>query len=293
MKIICALLLCFIHYYSFSQCIANAGNDTTVCPTNGNLLVLGGNPAASNGTPPYTYKWECSYKEPGTNRIFTASHFLNDTTLANPILAKNLWESGYNTFYLTVTDHHNICRDTVQIGIINSKWICTMDDKIAYINRGDSLKLYKSCYFMLDTMADTAVHYTWSPSAGLSDPTDVYTWARPDTSTLYTLTITNVHGCTLEDNFRVFVRNVGIEQASKTMFSLYPNPANHKEVSIQYYGNNMRLKLYDIWGRLLHTEILPDGQHSHLLMLPALPNGLYTAVLYNEDSYAARKLIIK
>ncbi len=290
MKIIWTLLFCLMNYYSFSQCIANAGQDTVLCEVD--TYTLGGNPTASQGTPPYTYKWECTYKIPGTQIVFTASDFLNDITVANPVL-KEGWGTGYYlTFYLTVTDYYNnTCRDSIRIGISN--WLCTADDKIAYINRGDSLKLYKSCYFMLDTMADTAVNYTWSPSTGLSDPTDVYTWAKPDTSTLYTLTITNMHGCTLEDNFRVFVKNVGIEQASKTAFSLYPNPAHDEEVSILYHGNNMSLKLYDIWGRLLHTEILPDGQHSHMLTLPALPKGIYTAILYNERIQAVQKLIIR
>lgn len=50
------LLLALVQFHTATaQLVANAGNDTTVC--SGATVILGGNPTASGGTPPYSYTW--------------------------------------------------------------------------------------------------------------------------------------------------------------------------------------------------------------------------------------------
>ncbi len=59
LSIITAILLLFFSFEkAAAQLIANAGNDTTVC--SGVPVILGGNPTASGGTPPYNYEWNNS-----------------------------------------------------------------------------------------------------------------------------------------------------------------------------------------------------------------------------------------
>jgi hypothetical protein len=53
------LLVALFHFNNTAaQLVVNAGNDTTVC--SGATVILGGNPTASGGTPPYQYLWSNS-----------------------------------------------------------------------------------------------------------------------------------------------------------------------------------------------------------------------------------------
>ena len=47
--------------------------------------------------------------------------------------------------------------------------------------------------------------YEWSPATGLSDPTVADPLAFPTTTTTYTLTVTNEHGCTATDEVTINV----------------------------------------------------------------------------------------
>ncbi|MCH8904635.1 MAG: hypothetical protein IIA45_12055, partial [Bacteroidetes bacterium] len=116
--------------FSHAQCVAEAGNDTALCASfELDTFYLGGSPTVSGGAPPYTFDWSCTYYfGPLT---FTASDFLDDTTLANPQLLQPA--DSLITFHLVVTDNlGNICQDTVSIRF--SFWLWTLDDKIAGIH---------------------------------------------------------------------------------------------------------------------------------------------------------------
>jgi hypothetical protein len=70
---------------SFSQVVADAGNDTIICA--GMAVQIGGNPTASGGTLGYTYNWS-----PATG--------LSSTSIPNPMASP----SGSTVYYVTVTD---------------------------------------------------------------------------------------------------------------------------------------------------------------------------------------------
>src|SRR5690606_18151370 len=78
--------------------IADAGADQILCSTYSNN-VLGGNPSAKFGVPPFTYSWT-----PTTN--------LDDATASNPVLTTAL--TNNITYTLQVTDS-NGCTGTDQI----------------------------------------------------------------------------------------------------------------------------------------------------------------------------------
>ena len=83
-----------VRVYSRDLPKANAGDDLTIC--DGESIVIGGVPAATGGTGPYTYSWG-----PATD--------LNSTTVANPTASPTT-----TTFYtLTVTDIYGCVDDSI------------------------------------------------------------------------------------------------------------------------------------------------------------------------------------
>lgn len=50
--------------------------------------------------------------------------------------------------------------------------------------------------------------YSWSPAAGLSCADCPDPWAQPDTSTTYTLTVTDTYGCSTQDSITIMVEDI-------------------------------------------------------------------------------------
>ncbi len=86
-SITCLLLLILISKQISGQLQANAGNDTILCSSPWDTVKIGGKPAAWGGEEPYTYIWSTHVKTGSQN--WGASHFLDDTTKANPKLVNS------------------------------------------------------------------------------------------------------------------------------------------------------------------------------------------------------------
>lgn len=257
---------------SNAQCIANAGIDTALCsffqtPT----TILGGNPTATGGLPPYTYEWSSSYDYfIGT---WNASDWLDDTTAANPVLTDGSADSL--AFYLKVTDSlGNACFDTVVVWF--SRFAVSLDTKIKYMEQGDSVQLYVSVYGGLHPN-----EYLWSPGAGLADSTDPYTMASPDTTTFYNLTLTDSIGCQITDIFYVYVWPLGVEQqASNQSFTLFPNPTTG---IITIKGTEGPVQVLNVFGQVvLHSSETE-------LDLSTYPRGVY----FVRTEEGTRKIVLQ
>jgi hypothetical protein len=204
------------------QLTVNAGIDTIFCSGSGDLK-LGGNPTASGGVEPYTYKWELLPVYAHDQRIW-AYWLINDSTSANPSL-KSLGYSRLNdtvTFVLTVTDaDFDSKTDSIKIIISNITWRYLMYYGPT-INQGDSVQLTPSNIYN----GIPPFSYQWTPETGLSDPYIRNPYARPDTSTRYTCIVTDAIGCSADDSNDVFVIPTGIPHLYEQKYSsiIFPNP---------------------------------------------------------------------
>jgi len=200
-------ILCFlvvqgilVSCYSVSaQLKVDAGNDVIVCSGDEYENVqLGGSPVASGGVEPYIYTWSgkhFDFKYPaGIPSWIYASDILDDTTKSNPVIKE--WRNvsdEWTTYYLKVEDASgNIQYDSVKIikSFFLVKTIYILPDTIY---RGDSVQFFGDIYFESNFLP--IVEYTFSPSHGLSDSTDIFGWAKPDTSITYYLEAVNSAGC--------------------------------------------------------------------------------------------------
>lgn len=253
-----SILLLIFSIHGYAQCTADAGPDKIFCVPEWGLEPeqLGGDPAASNGAEPYSYTWETSYTmDFGDNSLnYTASDFLNDTTLANPIVT-NAFEFPL-VFKLTVTDDlGQTCTDSVEARF--SIPVQNLGQIYLEINAGDSVQLSETNI----VTNYPPFEYFWQPSHGLTDNEGLGVWAKPDSSISYYTAIIDSAGCYYEGGnyFIITVLPVGIQEMveQRTTLNCYPNPMS-KEAVIEVQNapaGKLEYELLDASGRQIwHQE---------------------------------------
>ncbi|MDX2284607.1 MAG: PKD domain-containing protein [Bacteroidia bacterium] len=157
-----------------------AGRDTAFCEGGGGVQL---NVTPIGGVQPYYYQWYCD--NPG-NCGFTSGNSNIADPIANP--------TETTTYYVQVTDF-NGC--TSEIDDITVKV-----DKLPIVDAGPdqaicegSLGTGLQCTIVNAQEAPGPYTYTWFPSAGLSSANSPNPFARPDTTTIYTVIVTAGNGC--------------------------------------------------------------------------------------------------
>jgi len=173
-------------YTSIPPLSADAGPDRTIV-AEGSATLEG---SASDGTPPYSYSWS-----PTTG--------LDDPTEAQPTASP----ASTTTYTLTVTDDRGqTADDLVTVTVLPLVAAEAGPDKT--IAAGDGV--------MLDGSASGGVPpyvYSWSPTTGLSDASASQPIASPESTTTYTLTVTDDYGQTDTDTVMVMVATAVVAQA--------------------------------------------------------------------------------
>ncbi len=170
--------------------LVNAGQDTVVCA--GQSAYIGLPP--TNG---YTYQWQ-----PVTG--------LNNATLSRPLF------TGTNTGTTPITLPYILSTNRIA---------CTTNDTVNITVRpvpvvdADSNKNIGSCptaanAILNGTAAGEAPFiYSWTAPAGLSNPNISNPVADPSVTTTYTLTVTDVFGCSASDDVQVMVHPLPTAEA--------------------------------------------------------------------------------
>lgn len=179
----------------YGEClIVDAGKDTTYCTAqNINSLILGTTSKIANGKPPFKYAWECTYRL-SDKLIFSASDFLNDTSLQSPVFKDIPVDQDWLKFTLTVTDsENNFAMDSLFVRFSRFAYLTGGGQSRFYIEKGDSILL---------TFPNSGIgggieplSYYWRPKTFLSDPNSLVTWCKPDSSIQYEAFAIDSCGC--------------------------------------------------------------------------------------------------
>lgn len=194
---------CYLSRDIFTQANAqlkvDAGNDIVLCfwDSSSSTAQLGGHPTASGGVEPYKFTWSGKLKYhhgPNESWWVYASYFLNDTTISNPTFKRGKILYDWPVFQLKVEDAAgNVQYDSVRI-TDGSILILNIYTVPITIKRGDSVQFFGDRYFY-ENYKFIPFKLSLTPTYGLTDPSNLYTWAKPDTSTTYYLQAVNTVGC--------------------------------------------------------------------------------------------------
>lgn len=163
--------------------VVDAGTNVSFCEGTGGaqLQALLTNP----GSPPYYYTWWCdsSYTFCGLDSIY------DDDPIALP--DSSTW------YYVQVTDNVG-CQSN-----LDSVWVEVLPRPV--VNAGPDVYICPDSApgATLNPMISGAsgpYSLTWSPGVGLNDSTLLNPYARPDTTTIYTLIATGANGCESDPN---------------------------------------------------------------------------------------------
>jgi hypothetical protein len=281
MKLLLQCLLIFaIPINTWSQCIANAGKDTTFCESNGYTITS----TVTGGKAPYTYTWETLYNDLTGN--YTASTFLDDTTLQKPKI-KDLPPTIWQKFYLTVNDADGkVCKDSVLIR--NSKFVSLLSTKVIYSNGKDSVTLTGE-----NTVGGGIPPLTFIeiyPNEFISDKYNPYTKCKPPISKNYYSIYKDSVGCI--DTSSVYEIRIDStlsisHQHLHNAFSVYPNPANSSLFINSSGYDEIYFKLINQEGKQIHTGTV----NNTAINIETIPAGIYLLTLYTNQQFLITKKI--
>ena len=283
-----------------AQLTVDAGNDLIVCCCTENegeeTMQLGACPVAKGGVEPYTYTWSGKYygQQPDKDpRWIYASDVLNDTTVSNPIFKNKLVpENGWIKIYLKVEDAQGSVKfDSVKIKRSEFAVVLLpyMPPDTIYV--GDSIQ-FKGSFW--NSNFKPLVEHRFFPPHGLNDPADVYTWAKPDTTTTYYLQATNSVGCV---SSKVKYKKIVVIDTTSVSSALTAQP----ESTCYFTGGNLiierrqtdtpfHLVITNLKGQIIYKDIHYQSSLT-LSDLKLKSNGLYIITLDDGKHKESFKLI--
>ncbi len=131
--------------------------------------------------------------------------------------------------------------------------------------------------------------FAWSDVTGLplstSNPlTGIGTGA-------YNMVITDDHTCTYSYTFNI-TDCVGLEELSQASINVFPNPSNGSFAFSHEALQNASWSLYDISGKLIHSERITSGSTSTFVNIN-VPSGIYSLRIIAEDMQLQKSVIVE
>ncbi|MEM7036376.1 MAG: PKD domain-containing protein, partial [Bacteroidota bacterium] len=161
-----------------SEFEADAGPPTSFCEGTGGAQLMAG--AINGGTSPYYYTWWCD----STNTFCGLDSMFDNDPIANP--TQTTW------YYLQVQDSRGCLSN------IDSVLVEVLPVPIADAGADVGICQPPAPGVVLNgsfTNAPGPFTYYWIPGTGLNDSTLLNPYARPDTTTIYTLVGLSANGC--------------------------------------------------------------------------------------------------
>ena len=267
---ITSILLFFISSGLLAQCIADAGNDTSICRSDllvNEAIIIGGSPAATGGVPPYQYNWSAGPISIQLG-IHKAEWLFADSTAANPSVFE-IYEKSFD-FILTVTDSTGAtCSDTIVVEFCGAppNLFPHENNILAVLEQGDSL-IIGTDHFPTEPPSPPHDIYcgninfvSWHFNAGsIQDPNSYNTVIYPDSSGYLWSEIVDDAGCVHKNHeYSVRVYPVGIEEktAEKNVLTVFPNPVGSAGLHLSAEVNlNGKLQVFNSVGSLVSEQQL-------------------------------------
>lgn len=277
--IIGCVLICFFNLAN-SQIILDAGPDTTYCVNLyfSDTLLLAKNVLIEKAIEPIHCSWECKV-EVTNNLIFTARDFLDDTTKLNPRFIDYVHDPFWIKFKLNITDDlGNHASDSLNVRFSSFGYWAT--EYHINLKIGDSIQ-----FFGLEFIRGgiPPLSYIWEPQIGLTDPSSLSTWCKPDSSTYYYLIAMDSIGCISAPNpsYYVIVNPIGVRDLTDDdiivlngHYLFFKNPYHEKAIISVYSVDGQCL--YRVETERDYYNLKEFSENAILLVSILLNNKKYT-----------------
>ena len=162
----------------FSQLNVKLGKDTTYCVgLHPDTMYLPQNITINGGIEPYTIAWECKVPK-GLYEFYTASDFLNDTTILTPYFVNSHNPGKWILLTLHVTDsENNYVKDSIRIRFSTFRYLPGYS--VIEAEKGDSVLFNRSSV----GGGIEPLRFHWQPTIGLTNPHTLITWCKTDSLT--------------------------------------------------------------------------------------------------------------
>ena len=240
----------------------DCGRDTTFCVGTyrcGTCYYIGSRVKLANGVPPYQFAWSCKPRKITTTVTFSASDFLNDTTIVNPY-AKDLGVQNKPwRFYLKVRDSNDkVSIDSIDIQC--STFIFSTYEINLTLYIGDSIQFHNDIFV---GGGIPPVKYYWTPGTGLDDPTRIDAWCKPIKTTSYRQYIIDSAGCKSDPYLGINVKVIptSVENQINDNRELCLHQIGNKLLFNNLQGRVVTISFYAIDGKLLLTAQTKDSSY--------------------------------
>ena len=225
---------------------------------NPNSTICNGNSSQLNASGGFSYSWS-----PPTG--------LSNPNIPNPIATPD----STTTYTVTVTSVNSLGDTCVQalsttVFVINPSTLvltATVDDDT--LDQGQSTTIH--------AITDTTLQVTWTPSVGLSNSNSFNPIATPESTTTYTVTISNSAGCVVSATVTIYVISMKCNTADVFVPNTFtPNGDGQNDV-LFVRGNELTelyFAVYNRWGEMVFetTDITKgwDGIFKGMQVDPAV-----------------------
>jgi len=153
------------------------------------------------------------------------------------------------------------------------------------INKGESIVIGGS---PSASLGYGSYGYSWSPSAGLDNPTLANPTATPGANTTYLLTVRDANNCSATDEVAVLVDASGMDvNPAELTFRCYPNPVEEVLlVELTGIASSVTIRLMDPIGKEMIYQITRMGGTEAVERIPMqkFPAGIYYLQLITEKA---------
>lgn len=186
---------------------------------------------------------------------------------------------GAGTYSVTVTadiGNGNLCVETATATLVSNP--------VPTVDAGEDVTIKEGTETTLVADVDAAVNFavSWSPTTGLSDPTDEVTDAAPPSTTTYTISVVDDNGCTAQDDVTVTV----IEDFTVVVPTGFtPNGDGENDTFFPFSPDLVEdfvtFEVYNRWGEQVHDD--PSGEWDGTIDGTPQPTGAYVWVVEYVD----------
>jgi len=138
--------------------------------------------------------------------------------------------------------------------------------------------------------------YSWAPTTRLSSSTVINPTLIVGNTTVYTLTVTDSHGCLASDEVTISAGSTSVSNVSVDNIVVFPNPTKDcAVVELPASESDYTLTLLTFDGKSLWNKQITASESSvkQTIDLGSMASGMYLLLIRNRDNVWEQKIVKK